>query len=371
MAYALVNSVAVLIIACPCALGLATPMSIMVGTGRGAQAGILFKNAESLELFEKVDTLVLDKTGTLTEGKPSLQSVLASDGFDEATVLQLAAAVERASEHPLASAVVGAATARGLKLENVSAFESLTGKGVVGQVGGRAVALGNARLVQDLGVDVAPMQSDVDRLQAEGQTVVFLVVERRLAGALGVADPIKATTRDALSALIEAGLDIVMLTGDNRATAEAVAKKLGIRRVHAEILPAQKGEIVAKLQSEGRAVAMAGDGANDAPALARAHVGIAIGTGTDVAIQSAGVTLVKGDLLGIVRARRLSRAVMRNIRQSLFLAFIYNALGVPIAAGIAYPLLGLLLSPMVASAAMAASSVSVIANALRLRHARL
>jgi Cu+-exporting ATPase len=253
----------------------------------------------------------------------------------------------------------------------VSAFESLTGKGVVGQVGGRAVALGNARLVQDLGVDVAPMQSDVDRLQAEGQTVVFLVVERRLAGALGVADPIKATTRDALSALIEAGLDIVMLTGDNRATAEAVAKKLGIRRVHAEILPAQKGEIVAKLQSEGRAVAMAGDGANDAPALARAHVGIAIGTGTDVAIQSAGVTLVKGDLLGIVRARRLSRAVMRNIRQSLFLAFIYNALGVPIAAGIAYPLLGLLLSPMVASAAMAASSVSVIANALRLRHARL
>jgi Cu+-exporting ATPase len=371
LAYALVNSVSVLIIACPCALGLATPMSIMVGTGRGAQAGILFKNAEALELLQKVDTLVLDKTGTLTEGKPRLVSVLTTEGFDESTVLQFAAALERASEHPLAAAILAGASERSVPLRDATELKSLTGKGVVGQVDGRAVALGNARLLSEFHVDPGALAAQVTRLQSQAQTVVFVVVEQKLAGALGIVDPIKDTTREALAQLSQAGLGIVMVTGDSRATADAIARELGISQVHAEVLPEQKGEVVAKLQAEGRIVAMAGDGANDAPALARAHVGIAMGAGTDVAIQSAGVTLVKGDLRGIARARHLSGAVMKNIRQSLFFAFVYNALGVPVAAGVLYPLLGLLLSPMFASAAMAASSVSVIANALRLRHARI
>lgn len=371
LAYALVNAVAVLIIACPCALGLATPMSIMVGTGRGAQVGVLVKNAEALELLEKVDTLVVDKTGTLTEGKPRLVTVIAATSIDEREVLAKAAALEKTSEHPLAAAIVAGATARDVRLPDATGFRSVTGKGVVGRVGNSEVVLGNARLLEEHGAETTALEADAARLRDGGQTVVFLAVSGKLAGLLGVADPIKESTSDALQELRASGLRIVMLTGDNESTARAVARQLGIEEVRAEVLPDQKNAVVAQLKAEGRFVAMAGDGTNDAPALATAHVGIAMGTGTDVAIQSASVTLVKGDLRGIVRARRLSREVMRNIRQNLFFAFLYNTLGVPIAAGIAYPLVGLLLSPMLASAAMALSSVSVIGNALRLRHARL
>jgi Cu+-exporting ATPase len=371
VAYALVNAVAVLIIACPCALGLATPMSIMVGTGRGAQAGVLVKNAEALELFEKVDTLVVDKTGTLTEGKPKLVSIVAAPGFEEAQVLSNAAALERSSEHPLAAAIVAEAVNRGVPVPDVEGFQSIVGKGVEGKVAGVEAALGNTKLLDERSISSATFAKTVDELRAEGQTVVFLAVGGKLAGVLGVADPIKESTPEALRALRDTGLHVIMLTGDNETTAKAVAKKLGIEDVRADVLPHQKNEVVAQLKEQGRVVAMAGDGTNDAPALATAHVGIAMGTGTDVAMQSAAVTLVRGDLRGIVRARRLSQEVMKNIRQNLFFAFVYNVLGVPIAAGVAYPVFGLLLSPMIASAAMALSSVSVIGNALRLRSARL
>ncbi len=379
LAYALVNAVAVLIIACPCALGLATPMSIMVGTGRGAQVGVLVKHAEALELLAKVDTLVVDKTGTLTAGKPSLVSIVACNGFDDHEVLALAAALEKTSEHPLAAAIVAGAAQRDVRVPDAVNFRSVTGQGVTGRVGERDVVLGNAALLEAHGADVAALAGDAERLRQAGQTVVFLgIVDRgagqgagRVAGLLGVADPIKASTPDALRELREAGLRIVMLTGDNEGTARAVARQLGIDEVHAGVLPVQKNALVAQLKAEGRTVAMAGDGTNDAPALATAHVGIAMGTGSDIAMQSASVTLVQGDLRGIVRARRLSAEVMKNIRQNLFFAFVYNTLGVPLAAGIAYPLVGLLLSPMLASAAMALSSVSVIANALRLRYTRL
>jgi Cu+-exporting ATPase len=369
--YALVNAVAVLIIACPCALGLATPMSIMVGTGRGAQAGVLVKNAEALELLEKVDTLVVDKTGTLTEGKPRLVSVVPAEGFHERQVLGAALALEKTSEHPLAAAVVAGAAARGISAPDATDFRAVVGKGVIARVDGQAIVLGNASLLKSEGIDVAPLATPAAQLREDGQTVVFLAIAGRLAGMLGVADPIKDSTPEALRDLRAAGLRVVMLTGDNETTAKAIAKRLGIEDVLADVLPTQKQEAVARLKSEGRIVAMAGDGTNDAPALAAAHVGIAMGTGTDVAIQSASVTLVRGDLRGIVRARRLSEQVMKNIRQNLFFAFIYNALGVPIAAGIAYPLLGLLMNPMIASAAMALSSVSVISNALRLRRTEL
>jgi Cu+-exporting ATPase len=371
LAYALVNAVAVLIVACPCALGLATPMSIMVGTGRGAQVGVLVKNAEALELLEKVDTLVVDKTGTLTEGKPRLQSIIAVAGSDEHEVLAMAAALEKTSEHPLAAAVVAGAAQRSVRVPEATHFRSITGKGVAGNVEGSDVILGNARLLEEHGADTSALEADAARLRQEGQTVVFLAIAGKLAGLLGVADPIKESTPAALRELRAQGLRIVMLTGDNETTAHAVARQLGIEEVHADVLPQQKNAVVAQLKAEGRTVAMAGDGTNDAPALATAHVGIAMGTGTDVAMQSASVTLVKGDLQGIVRARKLSRDVMQNIRQNLFFAFLYNTLGVPIAAGIAYPLVGLLLSPMIASAAMALSSVSVIGNALRLRTTRL
>jgi Cu+-exporting ATPase len=371
LAYALVNAVAVLIIACPCALGLATPMSIMVGTGRGATAGVLIKNAEALEVLEKVDTLVVDKTGTLTEGKPRLLSVLVPPGDDEAELLRLAASLERHSEHPLARAILAAAEAKSLQLLNVEEFESLTGKGVVGSVNGRSIGVGNEKLLGQLGVDLAATADRAETLRQEGQTVMFVVVGKRVIGLLGVADPVKESTAEAIRFLHEERIRVVMLTGDNRISAEAVARKLGIDEVHAEVLPDQKNAVVKQLQAQGRIVAMAGDGINDAPALAQAHVGIAMGTGTDVAIESAGVTLVKGDLRGIVRARRLSRATMGNIRQNLFFAFVYNTLGVPIAAGVLYPVFGLLLSPMIAAAAMTFSSVSVISNALRLRKARL
>lgn len=367
MAYALVNAVAVLIIACPCAVGLATPMSIMVGTGRGATAGVLIKNAEALEVLEKVDTLVVDKTGTLTEGKPRLTSVVALPRQDDGELLQLAASLERGSEHPLAAAIVAGAQARGVQLSDVEDFQSRTGKGVVGTVRGRRVALGNRALLEELTVDLKGLTEQAEALRREGQTVMFVAVDGRAAGLLGVADPIKASTHEAVQQLREEGVHLVMLTGDSRTTAEAVARTLGIDAVEAEILPEQKGEIVKRLQAAGHVVAMAGDGVNDAPALAQAQVGIAMGTGTDVAMESAGVTLVQGDLRGIARARRLSRGTMRNIRQNLFFAFIYNALGVPLAAGVLYPVFGLLLSPMIASAAMTFSSVSVIANALRLR----
>jgi Cu+-exporting ATPase len=370
-AYALVNAVAVLIIACPCALGLATPMSIMVGTGRGAIAGVLIKNAEALEALEKVDTMVVDKTGTLTEGKPRLSAVLALEGIDEAELLRLAASLERASEHPLAGAVVAAAEQRGLILGRDQGFQSYTGKGVVGMVEGRRVAVGSIKLFEELKIEAGGLIGSAEALRVDGQTVMFVAIERKPAGLIGVADPIKASTPDAIRQLHEDGNRIVMLTGDNRTTAQAVARKLGIDEVHAEILPARKVEIIKRLQSEGRVVAMAGDGVNDAPALAQAHVGIAMGTGTDIAIESAAVALIKGDLRGVVKARRLSRATMRNIRQNLFFAFFYNVLGVPIAAGILYPFSGLLLSPMIASAAMTFSSVSVIANALRLNKADL
>ncbi len=371
MPYALVNAVAVLIIACPCALGLATPMSIMVATGRGALAGVLIKNAEALEVLERVGTLVLDKTGTLTEGKPRLTSAVPIGGQTESELLRLAASLERSSEHPLAAAIVAGAQERGLTLAAAADFRSLTGRGVVGRVEGRAVALGNQRLMDELNIEPGDLVARAEDLRRDGQTVMFLAVEGRAAGLVGVADPIKPSTPEALQLLRDSGLHIVMLTGDARVTAEAVARRLSIRDVEAEVLPEQKSEVVKRLQAEGRLVAMAGDGVNDAPALAQAEVGIAMGTGTDVAMESAGVTLVKGDLRGIVRARRLSRATMRNIRQNLFFAFIYNALGVPIAAGVLYPVFGLLLSPIIASAAMSASSVSVIVNALRLRRVML
>jgi Cu+-exporting ATPase len=367
LAHAVINAVAVLIIACPCALGLATPVSIMVGTGRGAMMGVLFKNAEALEVMRKVDTLVVDKTGTLTEGHPELVSVTPAAGFDEAEIVRLAASIERASEHPLAAAIVRGAEARNVELAKAEDFQSVTGKGVTGRVDGRKIALGNIRLLQDLGIDAGDLPAQADALREEGQTVMFLGVDGRAAGLVGVADPIKSTTAEAIRLLHKEGIRIVMLTGDNRKTAEAVAAKLNIDQIQAEVLPDQKAAVVKQLQAEGRIVAMAGDGINDAPALAQAQVGIAMGTGTDVAMESAGVTLVKGDLRGIVRARKLSRATMSNIRQNLFFAFIYNALGVPVAAGVLYPFFGLLLSPMIAAAAMSFSSVSVISNALRLR----
>jgi Cu+-exporting ATPase len=370
-AYGLVNAVAVLIIACPCALGLATPMSIMVGTGRGALAGVLIKNAEALERMETVDTLIVDKTGTLTEGKPRLTAVTAAAGGDETAVLRVAASLERGSEHPLAAAILAGASERGIAAPAAEEFRSETGKGIVGRVDGRPAALGNLRLMQDLDVDVEALRGAADTLRGDGQTVMFVAVGGRAAGLVAVADPIKASTPEALAALHEAGLRIVMVTGDSRRTADAVARRLGIDRVEAEVLPEDKSGIVKTLQREGRRVAMAGDGVNDAPALAQADVGVAMGTGTDVAIESAGITLVKGDLRGIVRARLLSRATMRNIRENLFFAFVYNALGVPIAAGVLYPVVGILLSPIIASAAMTFSSVSVIANALRLRRADL
>jgi Cu+-exporting ATPase len=367
MAYALVNAVAVLIIACPCALGLATPMSVMVGTGRGATAGVLIKNAEALETLEKVNTLVVDKTGTLTEGKPKLTLFANIGVVDDGTALRLAASLERSSEHPLAAAFVTAANERGLKLAPVSEFRSVTGKGVIGRVDGRAVAVGNQSLLAELGVDLGAGAEKTAEWRERGATVVFLAVDKRLAHLFGVEDPIKESSREAIRELHEEGLQIVMLTGDNRVTAEAVARRLGIDEVIAEVLPEDKSEFVARLQNEGRVVAMAGDGVNDAPALARAQVGIAMGAGTDVAMESASVTLVQGDLRGIVRAIKLSRATMRNIRQNLFFAFVYNVLGVPIAAGALFPFIGLLLNPMIASAAMTFSSVSVITNALRLR----
>ena len=368
LAHALVNAIAVLIIACPCALGLATPMSIMVGTGRGATAGVLVKSAEALELMEKIDTLVVDKTGTLTIGKPRLIKVVSTEGFDENDVLGLAASLEKGSEHPLAAAIVDGTQERSIKLQPATDFESHTGKGVSGTVSGRSVALGNKAMLADLGVDTATLDAEADSIRAEGQGVMFVAIEQRLAGLLVVADPIKESAADAVAALREAGVRVVMLTGDNRRTAEAVARRIGgIDEVFADVLPGEKQAMVEKLRSEGRRVGMAGDGINDAPALAAADVGIAMGTGTDVAMESAAVTLVKGDLGGIVRARRLSRAVMRNIRQNLFFSFIFNAAGVPIAAGVLYPTFGLLLSPIIAGAAMAFSSVAVIGNSLRLR----
>lgn len=371
LAFAIVNAVAVLIIACPCALGLATPISIMVGTGRGAMAGVLIKNAEALELMEKVDTLVVDKTGTLTEGKPKLVSMVAVNGFHEHDALRLAASLERVSEHPLAEAIVRGAEEKGITLTNTSNFQSVTGKGVTGEVDGHTIALGNVLLLEDLDINVGDLPQQANKQRAEGQTVMFLAIDGKAAGLIGVADPIKETTPEAIRDLHKEGVQLVMLTGDNLTTAKAVAARLDIDRVQAEVLPDQKASIVKQLQTEGKVVAMAGDGINDAPALAQAQVGIAMGTGTDVAMESAGVTLVKGDLRGIVRARRLSRATMRNIRQNLFFAFIYNSLGVPVAAGVLYPFFGLLLSPIIAAAAMSFSSVSVITNALRLRRAQL
>jgi Cu+-exporting ATPase len=371
MAHALVNAVAVLIIACPCALGLATPMAIMVGTGRGAQAGVLFKNAEALEVLEKVDTLVLDKTGTLTEGRPRVTSVLTLPDFDETTLLRVAATLERSSEHPLASAILAAAAERNLTAGDVTNFRYLTGKGMTGVVEGRSAALGNRALFAELGIPLGELDARARPLESEGQTVVFIAVDGKAAGLIGVADPVKSTTSEAIERLHGQGLEIVMLTGDSRATAEAVAHKLGIERFEAEVLAEKKSESVKLLQAEGHIVAMAGDGVNDAPALAQANVGVAMGTGTDVAIESAGITLLHGDLRGVARARTLSRATMRNIRQNLFFAFVYNALGVPIAAGILYPFFGVLLSPIIAAAAMTFSSVSVITNALRLRHVNL
>ena len=371
LAHAVINAVSVLIIACPCALGLATPMSIMVGTGRGAMAGVLIKNAEALEILEKVDTLVTDKTGTLTIGKPRLVTVVASEGFAEDDIVRLGASLERASEHPLAAAIVAGSEERGLVLEQVTDFESQTGKGVTGRIGERRVAIGNIKLMQALNIAVQGLDTRAEALRGEGQTVMFIVVDGKAAGLIGVADPIKETTPQAIRDLHAEGLQIVMLTGDSKATADAVAKNLGIDRVIAEVLPEQKTELIKQLQAEGHIVAMAGDGINDAPALAQAQVGIAMGTGTDVAMESAGVTLIKGDLGGIVRARRLSRATLGNIRQNLFFAFIYNVLGVPIAAGVLYPFFGLLLSPIIAAAAMSFSSVSVITNAMRLNRMKL
>jgi Cu+-exporting ATPase len=371
MAFALINSVAVLIIACPCALGLATPMSIMVAAGKGASAGVLFKNAEAIEVLRKVDTLVVDKTGTLTMGKPSLVAVIPENGWREDEVLELAGSLEKASEHPLAEAIVDGAENRGLAFSKTDSFESITGKGVTGSVDGRAVSLGNAGLMVDEDVNLGQSSRRAEAMRAEGQTVMFVAVDGELAGLLCVADPIKETTYEAIQEIHREGVRVTMLTGDSRTTADAVAQKLGIDEVVAGVLPDQKAAEIKKLQAEGYFIAMAGDGINDAPALAQAHVGIAMGTGTDVAMESAGVTLVKGDLNGIVRARKLSKATMRNIRQNLFFAFGYNSLGVPIAAGVFYPVFGLLLSPMIAAAAMSFSSVSVIGNALRLRKLKL
>lgn len=370
-AYAIINAVAVLIIACPCALGLATPMSIMVATGKGARFGVLFKNAEAIEVLRQVDILVVDKTGTLTEGKPVMQSVMASRGFDESEVLRLAAPLERGSEHPLAAAIVTAGEQRGLELVASEEFGSVTGKGVKGVIAGRTVALGNRTLLSDLGVITTALDDAAERLRAEGQTAMFVAIDDVAAGVIGVADPIKDSTPEALRSLHEEGVSIVMLTGDSATTAHAVAALLGIDDVFAEVLPEQKVDTVKKLQAQGHVVAMAGDGINDAPALAQADVGIAMGTGTDVAMESAGVTLVKGDLRGVARARRLSRATMRNIHQNLFFAFVYNAAGVPIAAGVLYPFTRILLSPVIAAAAMSLSSVSVVGNALRLRTVRI
>ncbi|MFC4173265.1 heavy metal translocating P-type ATPase [Microvirga sp. GCM10011540] len=371
LSYGLVAAVAVLIIACPCALGLATPMSIMVGVGRGAQAGVLIKNAEALEQMEKVDTLVVDKTGTLTEGRPAVTAIVPAQGLSEAEVLRLSASAERPSEHPLAIAIVEAAEKQGIATAPVSDFDSPTGKGALGTVEGRRVVLGSAKFLAEHGIDVSPLAEQADRLREDGATAIFVGIDGRVAGAIAIADPVKATTPEALAGLKEEGIHVVMLTGDNWTTARAVAKRLGIDEVEAEVLPDQKSAVVERFKREGRVVAMAGDGVNDAPALAAADVGIAMGTGTDVAMESAGVTLLKGDLTGIVRARRLSQATMRNIRQNLFFAFVYNALGVPVAAGVLYPLFGILLSPIIAAAAMALSSVSVIGNAIRLRTARL
>lgn len=370
-AYGLVAAVSVLIIACPCALGLATPMSIMVGVGRGAQAGVLIKNAEALERMEKIDTLVIDKTGTLTEGKPKVVAVIGLPGFDETSVLRLAASVERGSEHPLAAAIVKAAAERGIELGKVRGFDAPAGKGVIGMVEGKRLALGNAKFLAELNIDTQDLAQEAERLRSDGATAIFLAVNGKLAGVIAIADPVKATTPAALKALAADNIRVVMLTGDNRTTALAVGKRLGLSEVEAEVLPDQKGAVIDKLTREGRVVAMAGDGVNDAPALAAAQVGIAMGTGADVAIESAGITLLKGDLTGIVKARALSAAVMRNIRQNLFFAFIYNAAGVPIAAGVLYPAFGLLLSPIIAAAAMALSSVSVVGNALRLRRVGL
>jgi Cu+-exporting ATPase len=371
LAFGLVAAVSVLIIACPCALGLATPMSIMVGVGRGAQAGVLIKNAEALERMEKIDTLVVDKTGTLTEGKPKVVSIVPASGFTENDILRLAASVERASEHPLADAVVRAAKEKQLTLSPVEGFDSPTGKGATGKVDGKTVVLGNARYFTSIGIDTKALDAEAERLRGDGATVINMAVDGASAGLFAIADPVKASTPDALKALAAEGIKVIMLTGDNRTTAEAVARRLGITEVEAEVLPDQKSAVVTKLQKAGRSVAMAGDGVNDAPALAAAEVGIAMGTGTDVAMESAGVTLLRGDLVGIVRARKLSQATMSNIRQNLFFAFIYNAAGIPIAAGILYPTFGVLLSPIIAAAAMALSSVSVVGNALRLRATRL
>ncbi|NBX03762.1 MAG: copper-translocating P-type ATPase [Alphaproteobacteria bacterium] len=371
LAYAIVNAVAVLIIACPCALGLATPMSIIAGTGRGAMAGVLIKNAEALEIMEKVDTLIIDKTGTLTEGKPKLMEVVVASGFEQNETLRLVASLEQSSEHPLAAAIVKGAQDKGITLSAVQNFSSTTGKGVQGTVDGHNVALGNAAMLTSLGMNADSLVQAADQLRAKGQTAMFAAIDGKPAAIISVADPIKATTPEALKQLKAEGLHIVMLTGDSKATAKAIAEQLGIDDYEAEVLPERKSELVRQLQQKGRKVAMAGDGVNDAPALAQAHVGIAMGTGTDVAMESAGVTLVKGDLIGIVRARRLSHATMSNIRQNLFFAFVYNALGVPVAAGLLYPFFGLLLSPVIASAAMALSSVSVIMNSLRLRKVKL
>jgi len=370
-AYALVAAVTVLIIACPCALGLATPMSIMVGVGRGAQEGVLIKNAEALERMETVDTLVVDKTGTLTEGKPKVVSIVTAEGFDETKMLRLSASVEAQSEHPLAAAIVAAAKERGLTLAKATDFDSPTGKGAIGMAEGKRIALGNANFLAELHIATAPLDAEADELRRDGATAIYVAVDGKAAGVIAIADPIKPTTSEALKALAAEGLRVVMLTGDNRTTAQAVARKLGITEVEAEVLPDQKSAVIEKLRREGRVVAMAGDGVNDAPALAAADVGIAMGTGTDVAIESAGITLLRGDLMGIVRARRLSQTVMRNIRQNLFSAFVYNAAGVPIAAGVLYPLFGILLSPVIGAAAMALSSVSVVANALRLRRVKI
>lgn len=370
LAHALINAVAVLIIACPCALGLATPMSIMVATGKGAGLGILFRNAEAIEEMRKIDTLVVDKTGTLTEGKPKLVTVETVPGVEEASFLRLAASLERGSEHPLASALIKGAEAKGISLAEVENFDTVSGKGITGVVDGRAVALGNRALMEDSGIDLGTLAARADALRGDGQTVLFAAFEGKAAGLFGVADPVKESSAEAVRALRREGVRVVMLTGDNRVTAQAVARKLGIDEVMADVLPDQKAEKVKDLQKEGRIVAMAGDGINDAPALAQAQVGIAMGTGTDVAMESAGVTLVKGDLRGIVRARRLSRQTMGNIKQNLFFAFVYNMLGVPIAAGALYPAFGLLLSPILAAAAMSLSSVSVLGNALRLRNAK-
>jgi len=371
LAFGLVAAVSVLIIACPCALGLATPMSIMVGVGRGAQAGVLIKNAEALERLEKVDTLVVDKTGTLTEGKPKVVAIVAASGFQENDILQFAASVERASEHPLADAIVRAAKERQLELSAVEGFDAPTGKGATGKVSGKTIVLGNAKYLASIGVETTALDSEAERLRADGATVIDIAVDGQLAGLFAIADPVKTSTPEALQALAAEGVKVIMLTGDNRTTANAVAQRLGISEVEAEVLPDQKSAVVTKLRNAGRVVAMAGDGVNDAPALAAADVGIAMGTGTDVAMESAGVTLLKGDLTGIIRARKLSQATMSNIRQNLFFAFIYNAAGIPIAAGALYPAFGILLSPIIAAAAMALSSVSVVGNALRLRVAKL